>query len=62
MKATVDPELCIGCGVCEAICNTVFEMDGDVARVKVDPVPADTEECCREAAEACPVDAIEIVE
>ncbi len=62
MKATVDPELCIGCGACEAICNAVFEMDGDVAKVKVDPVPADAEESCREAAEACPVDAIEVVE
>ena len=62
MKATVDPDLCIGCAVCEAICDTVFEMEGDVAVAKVDPVPPDAEESCREAAEGCPVDAIAIAE
>ncbi len=62
MKAKVDPDLCIGCAVCEAICEAVFEMDGDVAKVKVDPVPADAEESCREAADACPVEAIAITE
>lgn len=62
MKATVDPDLCIGCAVCEAICDTVFEMDGDVAVVKTDPVPPDAEDSCREAADACPVDAIAITE
>ena len=62
MKATVDPDLCIGCAVCEAICDAVFEMDGDVAKVKVDTVPAEAENNCREAADACPVDAIAITE
>ena len=62
MKATIDPDLCIGCAVCEAICDAVFEMEGDVAVVKVDPVPPDTEDRCREAADACPVDAIAITE
>lgn len=62
MKATVDPDLCIGCAVCEQICDTVFEMDGDVAVEKVAPVPTDAEDSCREAAEACPVDAIAITE
>ena len=62
MKATVDPDLCIGCAVCEQICDAVFEMDGDVAKVKVDTVPSEAEECCREAADACPVEAIAITE
>ena len=62
MKATIDPDLCIGCAVCEAICDAVFEMEGDVAVVKGDPVPAEAEDSCREAAEACPVDAIAITE
>ena len=60
MKATVDPDLCIGCSVCEQICDAVFEMKGDVAVVKVDPVPADAEDYCDAAADACPVDAIAI--
>jgi ferredoxin len=37
-------------------------MDGDLARVIVDDVPAGDEESCREAAEHCPVDAIIIDE
>ena len=28
MKASVDSNLCIGCGICEQICDTVFEMTG----------------------------------
>jgi ferredoxin len=35
-------------------------MDGDVAVAKVNPVPADAEDSCREAAEGCPVDAIAV--
>ncbi|VGO23397.1 ferredoxin [Pontiella sulfatireligans] len=62
MKATVDKDSCIGCGVCVQICDAVFEMDGDVARAKVEPVPAEAEAACREAAEACPVEAISIAE
>jgi len=62
MKAKVDPELCIGCAVCEAMCDAVFEMEDDVAKVKVDTVPSEAEDDCREAADACPVDAIAITE
>lgn len=62
MKATVDSTLCIGCGICEQICDAVFEMDGDVAVAKTNPVPPDAEDSCREAADACPVDAIAITE
>ncbi len=61
MKANVDQETCIGCGLCADICPAVFEMnDDDIAVVKVDSVPADAEDACREAAESCPVDAIAI--
>ena len=62
MKATVDKELCIGCGLCAQICDAVFEMDDDVAQVKVETVPADAEASCKEAAESCPVDAIAVTE
>ncbi len=62
MKAKVDPDMCTGCGLCPDICPAVFEMDGDVAKVTVDPVPADAEEICRDAAESCPVEAINIEE
>ncbi len=59
MKVTVTDE-CISCGLCVDMCPDVFEMD-EKAVPKVDTVPAESEACAREAADACPVDAIEIV-
>jgi ferredoxin len=58
VKATVDQDLCTGCGLCESTCPEVFELQDDVAVVKVDPVPKDAEESCKQAAEDCPVEAI----
>lgn len=58
MKATVNPDTCIGCGLCVSTCPAVFEMQGDVAVVIADPVPPEAEASCREAAEGCPVSAI----
>ena len=58
MKATVDPDLCTGCELCVDTCPDVFEMNDDIAVVKVDVVPADSEECARESAEDCPAEAI----
>ena len=60
MKASVDRDTCIGCGVCTGICPSVFEMDGDKASTKVDIVPEGDEDAAREAAESCPVEAIRI--
>jgi ferredoxin len=62
MKATVDKELCTGCGVCVDTCPEVFVLDDDTARVIVNEVPEEAEESCKEAAESCPVDAIAVEE
>ena len=62
MKASVDEDLCTGCGLCEDTCPEVFEMDDEVAKVIVDEVPAGAEDTCQEAAESCPVEAISIEE
>ncbi len=58
MKARVD-ENCTGCGLCEDVCPEVFELGDDgIAKVIADPIPETFEDACREAEEACPVDAI----
>ena len=60
MKAIVDEETCIGCGLCAETCPEVFEMDDDKARVKMDEIPGNLIDSCREATENCPVEAIQI--
>ncbi len=59
MRADVDQDLCIGCGVCPDICPDVFELqEDDKAHVISDE--CEDGECCIEARDSCPVDAINI--
>ncbi|MEF3279610.1 MAG: ferredoxin [Elusimicrobiota bacterium] len=58
MKASVDQNTCIGCGLCVNECPDVFEMQGDKAVAKVSNVPANVEDSCKTAAQNCPVQAI----
>jgi len=60
MRAIVDADACTGCGLCTDICPEVFELEGDVAVVRADPVPAGMEDSAQEATDSCPVDAIRI--
>lgn len=63
MKAIVDQELCVGCGICTDICPEVFELnDNGKAESIVDPVPADAEDSCKDAADQCPETAIKITQ
>jgi len=62
MKAVVDKNTCIGCGLCADECKAVFEMGEDVAVVIVNEVPADAIAECKEAAKSCPVEAIKLQE
>ncbi|MDH5684207.1 MAG: ferredoxin [candidate division WOR-3 bacterium] len=62
MKLTIDKELCTGCELCVSSCPDIFEMEGDVAMVKVEVVPDAAQDCVRQAVEDCPVTAIKIEE
>lgn len=59
MKVNIVPG-CIACGVCESICPEVFtvlevsEADNNYVNGR--------EDLCRDAAKACPVSVIEVVE
>jgi ferredoxin len=58
MKASVDKELCIGCGLCVEVCPEVFKMEDNLAVPIVDLVPKKVEESCKDASDQCPVAAI----
>lgn len=59
MKADVDDGRCRGHGVCTTICPQVFVLTDDgYAEVIVDQVPDDLADSVREAAQACPENAI----
>ena len=63
MKALVNKDTCIGCGLCVDVCPQVFSMEQDGKAVAKDmSVPLDIEASCRDAAQQCPVEAIEITE
>jgi len=58
MKAVINEETCVGCGICFNICPDVFEASDNIAIVKVDEIPENLQESAKNAAEDCPVDAI----
>ncbi len=56
-KVSVDKEKCIGCGSCVALCEGNFELKDGKAQAKkaISDLP-----CNQDAADTCPVQAIEI--
>lgn len=61
MKASIDREGCISCGLCASTCPEVFRMGEDgPAEVYVDTVPESVEGSAVEAQEGCPVSVITV--
>lgn len=61
MKAKVDKDTCIGCGLCTAVCPSIFRMDDDGKSVaKYEELSNETLIDAREAESQCPVGAISI--
>ncbi len=62
MKVCVDQEECTGCGLCADACPEIFKIGEDTATVMVEAIPSGQEDCIRQAAEDCPVEAIHVEE
>lgn len=61
MEVSVDQDLCISCGLCINSCPGVFDWNHDnKADAVASPVPDESEECCREAIDSCPTQAITV--
>jgi len=59
MEVHVDQDLCIACGLCVNNCPAVFDWNKDEKAGSLkNPVPSETEACCREAIDSCPTQAI----
>ena len=62
MKARVNDK-CDRSGLCADVCPEVFELGQDgKACVKINMVPQEAQESCREAERDCPLQAIEVEE
>lgn len=63
MKAIVNKDECIACGLCVSICPEVFEFEADgKAGVVIDEVPKESTDGAIEAQEGCPTSAISVNE
>ena len=61
MKAFIDRDGCISCGVCPETCPEVFRMaDDGLAEVYVDEVPVEAEASAKDAEDSCPVSVITV--
>lgn len=62
MRAVVDKEQCIGCGMCVMICPAVFCMNVDERAEACGDITAENQAKTQEAVDSCPVAAISIEE
>lgn len=63
MRAIIDPDTCLGCGICTGIAPDVFSLGAEpFAVVLLNPIPEKYWPVARDAAEQCPEEAITIEE
>lgn len=53
-------DACIGCGLCVNLCPSVFTMTQEGVAAAKDAIYLEEEDQARQAAESCPVSAIEV--
>jgi len=58
MKIRVDPDKCIGCGLCVSLAEDYFVMDEKTGKAKVIKQPEKEDKDVINAIESCPVEAI----
>ncbi len=59
MKAEVDQDLCISCGLCVSTCPEVFDWNDD-DKAEAGEVTEEHEDATQEAADGCPTEAIKV--
>jgi len=63
MKVVVDPDVCLGCGVCESIAPDIFILRDELfAHIILDPVPENMRDIVDEAIAECPEKAIRLID
>jgi ferredoxin len=60
MKACVDKEACIGCGLCASIAPDIFQMEEDGLAGVVSEVTDSNEAEAKDAEASCPAGAIKV--
>ena len=61
MKAFINRDGCIGCGLCPDTCPEEFRMaDDGLAEVYVDEIPEEAEDSAKDAEDGCPVSVITV--
>ncbi|KAJ49858.1 ferredoxin [Clostridium tetanomorphum] len=63
MRAFINEEACIGCGLCPSVAPDIFQMNDDgKAEVVAEDVPNGMEDAAKEAESGCPTNAIAVEE
>lgn len=60
MKACVNKETCIGCGLCASIAPDIFEIEDDGKAGVIGEVTSNNEGDAKDAEMSCPVSAIKV--